>query len=496
MPQTAPKNTMIAGLLCCVVLMTLGIGPAAQAQDSAELTLGQHVTTPGATVVIPLDINCNTATGCGAFAVEILFDPAIVQIERVALGTYLGDSAFEAEKSIDHESGVITLAAAALGEIEAVRTGELATIHLIALKAGISPLRFTAIEVGDLRGMPVPVMAGDGSVIVIEEGPLQATVDLPEKIHFVCHPQPSRGGEDIQFIPGGAHVTILGRSDQHIGNHVVPWVLVISFHDGKQIGPCWTTTRSLEVNIAGEQMPLRDLMSVLPVIENASAGQDKPDEGNSLAPCTVRAERRGVAVRVGPGANRAVRSALPMGQDVVVLGWFEDTIGSHWWKIQPDDFSEYEADRYWVAAADVVASGACETVVEAEASRFVYAPPAAVPTSAPTVPPVETPQGAIADQPAGAPPDSAQPEPAQPDLVCYTVSLVIRERSLPGDANLVPSPNCTGGKYLEGTIAAVHVWGYVDVGYGCGVDFSGYYEELASIQFTVTEDCTVIVGFD
>lgn len=484
MPQTAPKNTMIAGLLCCVVLMTLGIGPAAQAQDSAELTLGQHVTTPGATVVIPLDINCNTATGCGAFAVEILFDPAIVQIERVALGTYLGDSAFEAEKSIDHESGVITLAAAALGEIEAVRTGELATIHLIALKAGISPLRFTAIEVGDLRGMPVPVMAGDGSVIVIEEGPLQATVDLPEKIHFVCHPQPSRGGEDIQFIPGGAHVTILGRSDQHIGNHVVPWVLVISFHDGKQVGPCWTTTRSLEVNIAGEQMPLRDLMSVLPVIENASAGQDKPDEGNSLAPCTVRAERRGVAVRVGPGANRAVRSALPMGQDVVVLGWFEDTIGSHWWKIQPDDFSEYEADRYWVAAADVVASGACETVVEAEASRFVYAPPTAVPTTVPTI----APAGPL--QSPGLPP---QPEPS-----CYAVAIVYNEYNLEmgGDPNsggvsVSPGPNCSGGRYVAGSTVTVTVWGAPEWITGCGI--TDYLEEPYSKQITVQADCTIVV---
>lgn len=505
----------------CLVLICLGGSAAAQTQEATEVHISDHVTRPDGALTIPLFISCGVDQGCGAFSVEITFDPDVIHVERVEQGSYLGSSVIEAENSVDGETGTIKLAAAALGEFEATESGELAILHVVGLQPGVSTLEFTAIEVGDLEGMPVSATAIDGNVTVIEEGSLQAIVELPDEAGFQCYSKPASEGESIAVIPGGAEITIFGWLEQQreeSEDDANVWLSVAASRDGELIGPCWTTTQTFLVDISGKQMALDNLWDVLPRVTEDDAGtvEAGAEAGADLVSCTVRAEQRGIAVRVGPGTHRAVRSSLRVGEDVSVIGWFEDDTGNRWWKIQPDNYSEIEADRYWVASADVVTAGSCDRVAEAEPSRFVYAPPPIMPTTVPTAIPQSVPFVAAPAAPSGsssgapapaeqstgqaAPPlppsPPTQPEPAEPEPTCYSVSLVITERNSPGDATLVPSPNCAGGKYLEGTIAAIHVWGGVDVAGGCGLSFSGWYEQLTSFQFTVVEDCTVEIGFD
>lgn len=491
------KRKKSAVNLLLVALLALGGGYTAQAQEVAEIRVGHHLTAPGTPLVVSLDINCSDVAGCGAFAIEILFDPTVVQIEQVELGPYLGESAFEAENSVDNETGSIKLAAAALGQVEAASSGDLAYLHLKGLQQGVSPLLISVVEIGDLQGLPVSAIAVDGSITVLEEGPLQAQVDLPEAVRFLCHAQPLRKAEGIQYVPGGAEITILGRLAQEAENgaeNTVKWLLIEATDESEQTGPCWATTQTLRVVFGEQRIALDDIWDILPAIpaKDTDTEPEQVQESDDVLPCVVRAERRGVAVRVGPGLNRAVRSALLVSEDVAVLGWFEDDTGSRWWKIQPDDWSEAEADRYWVAESDVVTVGGCNGVAEAEPSRFVYTPPTAVPTSIPPAPPIGAPQGAV-NQPAGAPPDPAQPEPGQPEPVCYTISLVVHnEGTGSGGGSLSPEPNCAGGRYLAGTQITVHVWGDVDAIYGdCGVGHD-WFEEPTAGPFTASRDCTVI----
>ena len=83
-------------------------------------------------------------------------------------------------------------------------------------------------------------------------------------------------------------------------------------------------------------------------------------------PCTVRAEREYVQIRVGPGENRLSRGAMLVDELVPVAGWAAADDGSLWWQIHPPDYSPEEANRYWVNQAEVVAEGACEQINESE----------------------------------------------------------------------------------------------------------------------------------
>ncbi len=100
-------------------------------------------------------------------------------------------------------------------------------------------------------------------------------------------------------------------------------------------------------------------------------------------PCTVRATRSDIEVRVGPGFNRGVRDYLKANVDIPVVGKATDSEGNLWWKIQPPGYIPAEADRYWVRADDVQESGNCDAVLDTAASPIVAPPPPRQPTQGP-----------------------------------------------------------------------------------------------------------------
>lgn len=491
--QHSGKTAIVRALLGVALLMLGGRHPV-QAQELAEVYLGVYVTAPGESLVIPLTIHCDVASGCGAFEIEISFDPAIVRVEQLELGPYLGDSALIVEDVIDNRAGKVKLVAAALGEIEALSEGDLAYVHLTALKQGVSDLKVVKIAIGDLQGLPVISAAADGSAIVIEAGPVLATVDLPAMFRFLCYAQPVRDFADsFHLIPGAAEITILGKlaPDSESGAEApTRWVLIEASVSGTSIGPCWATTSSFKISLDNKPIAFDDLWNMIPnTPASLGAEPEQTGEPDNALPCMVQAVRKGVAIRVGPGMNRAVRAAMPVREGIPVIGWFEDDTGSRWWKIQPGDYSEYEEDRYWVAAADVESSGGCEGIAEAAPSRFVYAPPTAAPTAFPTVTTFEVPQGAAPQSPGSLP----QPEPT-----CFTLAIVYNEYNLEmgGDPNsggvsVSPGPNCSGGRYIGGSAVTVTVWGAPEWITGCGI--TDYFEEPFSQQITIQGDCTIVV---
>lgn len=516
----------IVGVLICLVIALGRADTAAQGQEPTQIRLSHQITALDTTLVLPLEIDCGALSGCAAFSLEIRFDPVIIQVDQVDLGPYLGDSVFEAENRIDQVAGTIRLAATALGDVQPPTSGELATISLTGIQPGVSPLEVIEIEIGDLQGQPVAAETIDGRVVVVEEGPLTAMVDLPTSAGFQCYAEPSDTARDVGFVPGGAEVSILGRASQSETTDVdntAEWLLIEFGREGDPIGPCWTATQALLVTLGDEPFEVQSVVAVLPVATDAVEENEHNDSGSiNLPACVVRAERRGVQIRVGPGTNRAVRSSLRVGEDVPVVGQFTDDEGNRWLKIQPQDFNEYEADRYWVAEADVLTAGACDIVAEAEPSRFVFAPPTAAPTTAPRVmvPPAAPEFSAPAPgapqesnpvpsqpQPAQQPsapsgpsapsqpsqPDPAEPDPPTPEPECYSVS-VRQEGGTNGGINIVPGPNCEGGRYIAGTVITVSPWGDTETIEGCGVTTIHWDTEAPfAAQVSITADCSIYV---
>src|SRR5262245_29133645 len=67
----------------------------------------------------------------------------------------------------------------------------------------------------------------------------------------------------------------------------------------------------------------------------ATPSSGKPGSGAVVSqadPCTVSTTNSDVAMRVGPGTNRGVRSAFPVNVNVPVVGQAEADDGSLWWK--------------------------------------------------------------------------------------------------------------------------------------------------------------------
>lgn len=100
-----------------------------------------------------------------------------------------------------------------------------------------------------------------------------------------------------------------------------------------------------------------------------------PARSESDALCTVRADRRGVPVRVGAGIQRGIRGSLSIGVDIQVVGQVTDSSDNLWWQVHPPGFEEAEADRYWVLAEDVLASGDCQNIPLTTTSPVVFANP-------------------------------------------------------------------------------------------------------------------------
>ncbi len=220
-----------------------------------------------------------------------------------------------------------------------------------------------------------------------------------------------------------------------------------------------------------------------------------------VIPCQVRADRAGVAARVGPGMMRAIFTSLTAGVAYPVLGFATAADGSLWWQIDKTLFPGHEVvTSLWVAADDVIAEGACDEVPPGEV-------PPLIPESEPRRPPgwlpcgscdtcghpaeecVTSPEGICLWDPASC---TGGPPP-EDDGDCYTINVTIDMGDCygPGSAMLDVAPNCAGGRYLPGTVMAAHavaVDSKCNVNYWSGCGASGTDND---ITFIATSSCTL-----
>jgi hypothetical protein len=79
--------------------------------------------------------------------------------------------------------------------------------------------------------------------------------------------------------------------------------------------------------------------------------------------CFIHSEVRGTRVRVGPGINRGIFTALPPNQDFAVWGQHTSGDGLLWWQIDDTTLDPSDlAESLWVADSAVIAEGDCADV--------------------------------------------------------------------------------------------------------------------------------------
>ena len=189
----------------------------------------------------------------------------------------------------------------------------------------------------------------------------------------------------------------------------------------------------------------------------------------SDVPCAIRADRDGVAVRVGPGVWRSQFIYLLPGIEYTVIGQAADDTGALWWQLDKTQFAGHEAvTSLWVAQADVIALGDCTDIPQADIPPIV--PPPEEPPSGgwgpcgscdtcgfPAEECVTSPEGTCLWDPTTC--RGQQPPPDDGGgQTCYAVSASIDmgQCSGGGSAMIDTVPNCDGGLYTPGTSIQAH----------------------------------------
>lgn len=221
----------IMALVCItsgtLVIMLAGIAPGL-AQDGGQdgqvtVTLDSMAMEIGQNRVVAGVIDCPAAGGCSGFAIAIRFDPALVRVDEVAIGPYLGAETFLAEKAIDNDAGSVRLAAVAMGAQPEYGDPVLLDLTITALAPGVATLSVTALDIADVMGNPLAA-EGIAGAVVIAEAPMDEPTEEPAE-----PPEPTTGPSALMT-----------------GDAITSWFMVAPGYDGFQDAVEFFTDRMIE----------------------------------------------------------------------------------------------------------------------------------------------------------------------------------------------------------------------------------------------------------
>jgi len=127
------------------------------------------IVTPSETFTVAVKIE--GAVDLGGFQLALNFDPAVVHVDSVALGYFLGSTGRNTVPlgpQIDNDMGTVTFGAFSFGS-EAGPSGDgvLAILTLTAQGAGSSPLELENVKIAETGGQAQTVTVEDGRVMVV-----------------------------------------------------------------------------------------------------------------------------------------------------------------------------------------------------------------------------------------------------------------------------------------------------------------------------------------
>lgn len=152
--------------LCASMVFTMtGNGTSqVQAQSQTTIVLPDITLQPGVSGVVEAEIDCGVAW-CGNVAFNLSFDPTIVHVDSVELGTYFGSQHVEII-DVDNENGSISFRATGIQDDSAGADNVLFRLNVQPLGLGQSPLQMTDLEVKDSSDAVLNAASVDGSVSV------------------------------------------------------------------------------------------------------------------------------------------------------------------------------------------------------------------------------------------------------------------------------------------------------------------------------------------
>ena len=136
---------------------------------------------PGHTFTI--NVMVDGAVNLGAFQFDMIYDPAVVTVTNVELGTFLGSTGRTAQpvgSNIDNAVGIVTFGAFSFGSNAGPEgTGLLAAVTLMAMDSGTSALNLQNVVVTDTMANAQSTSVEGGTVTVAAPAPTSTPTMIP-----------------------------------------------------------------------------------------------------------------------------------------------------------------------------------------------------------------------------------------------------------------------------------------------------------------------------
>ncbi len=210
-----PKFPLQLAIICLIVGMIVPVPVFAQSR--AVITFPTLTLAVGETGTIDAYVDCG-AEMCTTFDIQIEYDPALLEVDGLELGSYLGSDVLTL--SNDYQTpGEIRLSAAALGSIKPMVDEALFTIEVTAIAAGQTQLEVTELKIGDRAPLRASIHGGIVRATAVDATPTTTpratltptatpTTEATEAISMTCpEALPSRliVGERGRVLPGDSN---------------------------------------------------------------------------------------------------------------------------------------------------------------------------------------------------------------------------------------------------------------------------------------------------
>ena len=275
----------------------------AQDTEVTTITLPSLDLEAGTSLVYDIEINC-MADGCSAFDITLSFDPALIQVDELEVGPYLGEEVFEVENSIDIEAGTLRLVAAALGDLPETEDPVLMRVHLTALDSGEAAFTVDHLDIGDLLGSPVEVEVIEGEATVVVEAtptlPATATaIPTPEIVPcFVIAEQagavevrvgPGLNRTSVTFLPAQTTFLVQGQTEDTSG---AIWYLLDKEEaaPGKLIAEAWVASEDVTVSEGCASVAEVNAPPIIPIQQGRPTTAPSGGNNNNNAPAIQHLE--------------------------------------------------------------------------------------------------------------------------------------------------------------------------------------------------------------
>ncbi len=205
------KSYLKLAVTCAIVVIAAPI----LAQSRAVITFSALTLAVGETGTIEAYVDCGSIV-CTVFDIQIEYDPSLVQVDGLELGSYLGDGAITLQSDFT-DSGVLRLSATALGMPHLIVDDPLFTIDVTAIAVGQMQLTVSDLQIGDSEPLPASI---HGGIIQVTPPEISSSVapsatanpivapSATEAVTMTCPGAlPSRlvAGEQGQVTPGAAN---------------------------------------------------------------------------------------------------------------------------------------------------------------------------------------------------------------------------------------------------------------------------------------------------